>query len=83
MTADSIQWGRTHIPFEVRRTARRKTVSIAVEPDGHVLVTAPRSTGDERLRCLVREKAAWIVRHRRRSEDVDPAPVREFVSGGA
>lgn len=76
-----VLWGRTVIPFEIRRSAREKTVSIAVEPGGDVVVTAPQATEEERLHRLVREKAGWIVRRRRLLQTLEPAPTREFVSG--
>ncbi len=79
--AHVVQWGRTPIPFAIRRSGRKKTVSIAVEPGGDVVVTAPKATGVERLHRLVREKARWIVQHRRLTEDLEPAPAREFISG--
>lgn len=76
-----VLWGRTTIPFVIRRSGRQKTVSIAVEPGGEVVVTAPRTTAVERLHRLVHEKARWIVQRRRLSEGLDPAPTREFLSG--
>ena len=81
MPEHAVLWGRTLIPFEIRRSGREKTVSIAVEPGGEVVVTAPQATDVERLRGLVREKAGWIVRRRRLLESLDPAPTREFLSG--
>ena len=33
-----IRWGTTEIPYLIRRSARRGTVSVAVEPSGQVSV---------------------------------------------
>lgn len=78
---DVVQWGRTTIAFTLRRSAREKTVSIAVEPGGDVVVTAPRAAAVERIRGIVLAKARWIVDRRRRVEGLDPAPTREYESG--
>jgi predicted metal-dependent hydrolase len=76
-----VQWGLTAIPYEIRRSASRVTVSIAVEPSGGVVLTAPRTAAVERLDRLVLTKAPWIVQKLRRRSDLPPAPIREFISG--
>jgi predicted metal-dependent hydrolase len=76
-----VRWGLTEIPYWIRRSDRRRTVSIAVDPSGEVVLTAPPATSVERLDRLVRTKAAWIVGRLRRRSDLPPAPAREFVSG--
>ncbi|HEX7601524.1 MAG TPA: YgjP-like metallopeptidase domain-containing protein, partial [Polyangiaceae bacterium] len=76
-----IRWGLTAIPYAIRRSAVRRTVSIAVEPSGEIVLTAPRATSVERLDRLVRTKAPWIVGRLRHRSDLPPAPAREFVSG--
>ncbi len=76
-----VQWGSTSIPYLIRRSARRGTVSIAVEPSGAVVLTAPASTPIGRLDGVVRKKAKWIVTRVRRRSDLPRAGKREFVSG--
>jgi len=76
-----IRWGTTAIPYAIRRSSRRGTVSIAVEPSGRVVLTAPTETPVTRLDRGVRQKARWIVdRASRGREMLDPC-AREFVSG--
>jgi predicted metal-dependent hydrolase len=83
MERAGIRWGMTEIPYLIRRSARRGTVSVAVEPSGQVILTAPATTTVERLDRVVRQKARWIVEHVRRGSGLArPAP-REFVSGEA
>jgi predicted metal-dependent hydrolase len=77
----SIQWGRTSIPYTIRRSDRRGTVAVAVEPGGHVVITAPRETPLPRLERVVRQKARWIVTRVQRFRALPASPVREFVSG--
>lgn len=77
-----IQFGLTTIPFLVRRSNRRTTVALTVEPPGKLVVTAPRNTSITRLNGLVRNKARWVVERIKRTSDVPPASSnREFVSG--
>jgi len=77
----AIQWGTTAIPYVIRRSPRRGTVSVAVEPSGLVVLTAPSATPVDRLDRVVREKARWIVEHARRTGALPRPPDREFVSG--
>jgi hypothetical protein len=76
-----VQWGTTAIPYEIRRSGARVTVSIAVEPSGDVVLTAPRTAGIDRLDRLVLTKAPWIVEKRKGRSERPPAPGREFISG--
>jgi predicted metal-dependent hydrolase len=77
-----VQFGLTRIPYGVRRSTRRRTVSIAIDPREGVLLTAPAGVPLERLDRVVHEKARWIVdKLRRQSDRPPPLPAREFVSG--
>jgi predicted metal-dependent hydrolase len=77
-----IRFGHTRIPYAIRRSGRRSTVSIFVDPLEGVLLAAPRTTPIERLDRLVHQKATWIVQRLRRQSDLPPPlPAREFVSG--
>lgn len=77
-----VQYGRTTIPYGIRRSGRRGTVAVAVEPSGEVLLTAPTSTPVDRLDRLVHQKARWIVARRRQAQALTvPSPGREFISG--
>lgn len=77
-----VQYGRTRLTYEIRRTKRNKTVSIAVMPGGSVVVTAPARATRARLNELVRRKGTWIVSRLKRGSDLPPPlPEREFISG--
>lgn len=76
-----VRWGSTEIAYLIRRSDRRATVGIAVEPSGAVVLTAPRTASVPRLDRLVREKARWIVDRIRRRDALDAGRPREFVSG--
>lgn len=78
----TVFWGTTQIDYAIRRSTRRATVAIAVDPDQGVIVTAPKTTPITKLDDVVLRKANWIVqRLRRRSSAPPPPPAREFVSG--
>jgi len=75
MERSEVRWGTTQIPYVIRRSARRGTVSVAVEPSGQVVLTAPTATTVERLDRVVRQKARWIVERARRGRRLPrPAP---------
>lgn len=78
----TVSWGTTEIPYLIRRSTRRGTVSIGIDPQAGVTVIAPNRTPIDRLDRVVRAKAPWIVQKLRRQSD-RPAPLaaREFVSG--
>jgi predicted metal-dependent hydrolase len=77
-----VQFGTTAIAYSIRRSPRRGTVSIAVDPIEGVLVTAPQGTPHERLDRVVHQKAAWIISRLKRQSDLPPPlPEREFISG--
>ena len=77
-----VTYGSTKIPYQIRRSPRSNTVSIAVLPSDGVLLTAPSNTTVRRLDQLVHQKASWIVeRLRAKREIVESKTQREFVSG--
>lgn len=78
-----VRFGTTRIAYGVERSARRKkTVAVAVEPGGQVVVKAPVSTEPAKLDEIVRRKARWILERRKRQEELRPWPgEREHVSG--
>jgi predicted metal-dependent hydrolase len=81
MEGSEIRWGTTQIPYLIRRSTRRDTVSVTVEPSGQVVLTAPEATSVERLDRVVRQKARWIVERVRRGARLVRPSAREFVSG--
>lgn len=77
----SVTWGSTKIPYEIRRSSRRATVSLTIDPQEGLLVTAPTGTPIPRLDSLVTTKAHWVVERLKRASEVPPPPQKEFVSG--
>jgi len=78
----AVQFGRTRIEYGIRRSPRRKTVAVAVEPGHGVLLTAPVDVSVKRLDRVVHDKARWLVDRLRLVGQAEPGlPPREFVSG--
>jgi predicted metal-dependent hydrolase len=80
--SSSVSFGRTRLAYQIRRSHRRATVSIAVVPNAGLVVTAPKQATTARLDELVRRKGAWIVQRLKRQSELSLSlPEREFVSG--
>lgn len=77
-----VQFGEIAIEYLIRRSGRKVTVSIAVDPAEGVVVTAPHAATRQRLDQLVLRKATWILMSLRRWQGLEPGLLaREFVSG--
>lgn len=82
LETSSVVFGTRTIRYTVRRTSRRKTVSIALDPDDGIVLAAPKGVSIERLDRVVRTKAKWIVSAVKAASDrPPPMHAREFVSG--
>ena len=69
------------IAFQLKRTERR-TLSISVEPDRRVVVTAPADAASDLVDSRVRLKAQWIRRQLRHFESLPPPmPARLWIGG--
>lgn len=80
--ASRVRFGGTVIDYRVRRSPRRRTVSIIVDPRVGVLVLAPTDLPVTRIDSVVHGKSKWIVdRLRSVGRGEHPLPPREFVSG--
>lgn len=78
-----VQYGRTVIPFEVRRSANRSQVSLVIQAGQRgVMVYAPEDATLDRLAAVVRQRGAWAVAKLRQVELAErPGQPKEFVSG--
>lgn len=80
----TIEFGRTTIEYRVQRRQPRTSLALTVDREGHVLVTTPAGTSDDRIAAVVRQKAPWIMAQWRRQARLLPQPPgRRFVSGEA
>jgi predicted metal-dependent hydrolase len=76
--------GAEPIRYEVRPSARRRTISIEVHPDSRVVVRVPARCATHTIASWVRSRAKWIERQlerfRRRGPEVPPL---RYVNGEA
>ncbi|MDY6903570.1 MAG: SprT family zinc-dependent metalloprotease [Thermodesulfobacteriota bacterium] len=76
-----INYGKTCISFEVL-FSNRKTMEIAVHPDGRVVVKAPERIGMEMVRARVARRARWVQKQVEYFRRFDPrTPPRQYVGG--
>lgn len=72
------------VPYTIRRSKRRRTLTISVERDCSVIVHAPAGSTDDDIRKIVDAKRQWIyekTRHPQKYQDVPHPPGKELVSG--
>lgn len=76
-----VGFGGELIRFAIERTARRKTVSVAVGYDG-VRVLAPSDMEEAHVIAIIRKKGPWVLRKLAAYRELGGAPLeREFVGG--
>jgi predicted metal-dependent hydrolase len=69
------------IPYEVQY-ADRKTMEIAVHPDGRVVVKAPKGSTQEAIQARVTRRARWISKKLDYFHQLEPrTPERRYVGG--
>ncbi|NLJ59793.1 MAG: M48 family metallopeptidase [Firmicutes bacterium] len=72
------------LTYTIQRSPRRRRVTITVERDRSVVVHAPESTSDERIRQVVESKRQWIhekINHPQKYQTLPHPPGKELVSG--
>ena len=70
--------------YTVKRSPKRKKVTITVERDRRVIVHAPESAPEETIRKVVESKRQWIygkTKHAQKYEVLPHPPGKELVNG--
>lgn len=68
--------------FELRHSARRRTLEITVDRGGELILSAPPDVDESRLRDFVRRKRLWVYRQLARKETLTrPLPRKVFTDG--
>lgn len=80
--ARTLTAGDETLDYMLRRTGRRRTVGIFVEPDRRLTVLAPTHADTASIERILRRRLPWIRRQRRELESLPmpPAP-RQWVNG--
>jgi predicted metal-dependent hydrolase len=72
------------LTYTIQRSPRRRRVTITVERDRRVVVHAPESMSDEKIRQVVESKRQWIyekTNHPQKYRSLPHPPGKELVSG--
>ncbi len=78
---NTINYGTSQITFNVQYS-NRKTLTIAVCPNGNVIVKAPDCTSIEAIKDKVHKRASWIIKQQHFFKSFgERMPERQFISG--
>ncbi len=81
MASHTVSFARETISFVLKRSNRR-TLSITVNPDLSVLVTAPIGRNIDSIKAKVRKRSRWILKQQNYFEAfLPPATPRRYLSG--
>ncbi len=70
------------LTFQVKRSARRKTLELTVDRGGELVITAPSAVGDDVLASFVSAKKFWLyTKIAEKEAKQQPIADKEFVSG--
>lgn len=70
--------------YDIKRSAKRKRLTITVERDRAVVVHAPAGVTDEKIRQLVDSKRQWLfekLQHDQKYQPLPHPPGKELVNG--
>lgn len=78
----TLRVGGDSIDYTLRRTGRRRTVGIFVEPDRRLTVLAPVAADIGSVERILRRRLPWIRRQQRELQALPPpSPPRQWVNG--
>lgn len=76
-----VEYGNSRIEFRIKRSAR-KTLGIAVLPDGAVEVTAPTDATLDKIKEIIIRRGSWLLEQQRLAGfNPVPQPNKSLVSG--
>jgi len=78
-----IQLGEHTVAYRVRRSPRRRTIAIALDPREGLIVYSPMRVSAEGLREFLQDKARWILSNAKKLEEAKArAPALTWEPGG-
>lgn len=72
------------LAYTIKRSGKRRKLTITIERDRRVVVHAPAGVSDEAIHRVVESKRQWIhekVKHQQKYKDLPHPPGKELVSG--
>lgn len=73
-----------NLAYTIKRSTKRRKVTITVERDRSVIVHAPAGVSDDKIREVVETKRQWIydkTNHDQKYQDLPHPPGKELVNG--
>lgn len=59
-----------HVVYRVKRSAKRKTISLSIDPESGLTVYCPRRTSIARLEAVLKEKGRWVLEKTAKAEAI-------------
>ena len=82
MQSESKEAGAEEVLPIMLKRSRRRTISVEITPRAEVLVRAPASMSDARIRTFLQEREGWIRKHLKKQRDyLESHPMEEPLSG--
>lgn len=78
---DVLEFPDTRLSYAIRASARRRTLSLELRPDGSLTVAAPRGMALTTIRAFVESRRVWI--EAKRALISQPVPARPALESGA
>src|SRR4051794_33462742 len=72
------------LAYTIKKSAKRRQLTITVERDRRVIVHAPEGVAEEKIHQVVASKRQWIfekIGHPQKYQDLPHPPGKELVSG--
>jgi predicted metal-dependent hydrolase len=72
------------LAYTIKKSAKRRKLTITVERDRRVIVHAPERTSEQKIHQVVVSNRQWIfekIGHPQKYHDLPHAPGKELVSG--
>lgn len=77
-----VLFGKKQIDFQIRRSQRRKTLGICVDPVEGIFVRTPEKAPLKSIEKIVHSKSIWILKKKNEFDEIlRYKPVKEFISG--
>lgn len=80
----TVDYAGRRIEYTLRRSPRRRSIGLTIEPDGRLVVAAPPAMPLVAIEAFIREKAAWVLKHQLRLASLAEAQgrqPRQFAEG--
>lgn len=79
---EEVKCGKRLIKYKVERRKRKRTLSITITSSAQVIVLAPYSLSNAKIKDIIRKRAEWILQKKEYFKQLSlQFPDKEFISG--